>query len=179
MRATIASVHQKRTKQDLEHAAHYVRGIVGESLIIAANTFFVPSIIRYRESNDLRTELLMLRDDLDGAISIELAKADMHIAILKTSAEAAPLLGLLGTIWGLIHSFVRISFERVADIVTVAPGIAEALITTLAGLLVAIPALLFFHILHRKLQVYEQELVVLSERCELLVRTVLVQEKNI
>lgn len=179
MRATIKTIEGKTTKSELEQSGHYRHGLIGESLIIASQRFFGPSIVRYREHNELRTEILMLRDDLDIVISEEVAKAESHITILKTCAEAAPLLGLLGTIWGLIHSFVRISMERVADIVTVAPGIAEALITTLAGLLVAIPALLFFHILHRKMQVYEQELVVLSERCEQLVRSVLVQEKNV
>lgn len=179
IRGTIKNVEGKTTKAELESSAHYRHGLIGESLVIASQKFFTPSLMRFREHNELRTEILMLRDDLDIVISEEVAKADTHIAILKTCAEAAPLLGLLGTIWGLIHSFVRISSERVADIVTVAPGIAEALITTLAGLLVAIPALLFFHILHRKMQVYEQELVVLSERCEQLVRSALVQEKKV
>jgi biopolymer transport protein TolQ len=179
MNISIKTVEGKTTKLDLDRSGHYARKLMGESLIVTSQKFFISSIIRYREQNDLRTELLMLRDDLDIVISEEVASAETHIAILKTCAEAAPLLGLLGTIWGLIHSFVRISSERVADIVTVAPGIAEALITTLMGLLVAIPALLFFHILHRKMQVYEQELVVLSERCEQLIRNVLVQEKNL
>jgi biopolymer transport protein ExbB/TolQ len=86
--------------------------------------------------------------------------------ILKASTEVAPLLGLLGTIWGLIHSFMRISQEQSADIITVAPGIAEALITTLMGLLVAIPAAVLYHAVYRQLQLLEHDVLLFSETLE-------------
>lgn len=86
--------------------------------------------------------------------------------ILKASTEVAPLLGLLGTIWGLIHSFMRISQEQSADIITVAPGIAEALITTLMGLLVAIPAAVLYHAVYRQLQLLEHDVMLFSETLE-------------
>lgn len=66
--------------------------------------------------------------------------------LLSTSASIAPLLGLLGTVWGLVHAFMNIALTQSADITAVAPGIAEALITTIAGLLVAIPALVMYNI---------------------------------
>lgn len=65
--------------------------------------------------------------------------------VLFTSASVAPLLGLLGTVWGLVHAFMSIAITQSADITAVAPGIAEALITTIAGLLVAIPALVMYN----------------------------------
>jgi len=68
-----------------------------------------------------------------------------YLSILSTSAAAAPLVGLFGTVWGLVHAFLSISEKQSANIATVAPGIAEALITTLAGLAVAIPALVMFN----------------------------------
>lgn len=70
-----------------------------------------------------------------------------YLSMLSVSASVATLLGLFGTVWGLIHAFVRISEKQSADIVAVAPGISEALITTIAGLFVAIPALIFFQYL--------------------------------
>lgn len=69
------------------------------------------------------------------------AQQESAATILSTSASIAPLLGLLGTVWGLVHAFMNIAATQSADITAVAPGIAEALITTIAGLLVAIPAL--------------------------------------
>jgi biopolymer transport protein TolQ len=87
-----------------------------------------------------------------------------YLAVLSSSAAVAPLLGLFGTVWGLIHAFIRISETQVADIATIAPGIAEALITTLAGLLVAIPALVMFNYLHTKTRALEQQLITLADR---------------
>ena len=93
------------------------------------------------------------------------------ISIMMASAQIAPLLGLFGTVWGLIHSFVRISEKHSADITTVAPGIAEALITTLVGLAVAIPALAMFHYLNRQSQAVTAKLNDVTDSCLGLVRS--------
>jgi len=124
-------------------------------------------------------DLLMIRDELDAVIGEIVTREDTYSAILKMSAEAAPLLGLLGTIWGLIHSFLRMSQEKSADIITVAPGIAEALITTLMGLLVAIPALFFFHAVVRSIAKLEQELIGISDQIERIIRTSLMRGERI
>ena len=89
---------------------------------------------------------------------------ESYMAILSTSASVSTLLGLFGTVWGLVHSFIRISEKQTADIVTVAPGIAEALITTLAGLVVAIPALVMFNYLAVNIRTLESQMVTLSDR---------------
>ncbi len=68
-----------------------------------------------------------------------------YLSILSLSAAAGPLLGLFGTVWGLTHSFISISQKQTADILTIAPGLAEALLTTVAGLVVAIPAIFMYH----------------------------------
>jgi len=75
-----------------------------------------------------------------------LAYREASATILSTSATVSPLLGLLGTVWGLVHAFMNIAATQSADITAVAPGIAEALVTTIAGLLVAIPALVMYNI---------------------------------
>lgn len=68
-----------------------------------------------------------------------------YLSFLAMVSSTAPFVGLLGTVWGLTHSFISISERQMADIVTIAPGIAEAFLTTLAGLVVAIPALVMYH----------------------------------
>jgi biopolymer transport protein TolQ len=95
------------------------------------------------------------------AIALE---EESYIPILGTSAAVSPLIGLFGTIWGLIHAFVDISQEKSADIATVAPGMAEALVVTLAGLVVAIPALVAFHYFSDKLRKLEFGLGEVGER---------------
>jgi len=111
--------------------------------------------------------------ELDATVNTIMVHEECYMVVLKTSAEVAPLLGLFGTIWGLIHSFVRISQEQSADIITVAPGIAEALITTLVGLIVAIPALVLFNILQRRIVGVEHQLVMIADRCERVIQTTL------
>jgi len=75
--------------------------------------------------------------------------------IFTATIAISPLLGLFGTVWGLIHAFMRISEKQSADIATVAPGIAEALITTLAGLMVAIPAVVMLCYLQSQVRALE------------------------
>lgn len=88
---------------------------------------------------------------------------ERYLPLLGTSAAVSPLIGLFGTIWGLIHAFLDISKEKSADIATVAPGIAEALITTLAGLVVAIPAMIAFHYFSHELRRIESQLLDIGE----------------
>ena len=112
--------------------------------------------------NDYQWELL--ERNIDNNIETMLLHNEEYLSILSSSAAVAPLLGLFGTVWGLVHAFMRISETQVADIATIAPGIAEALITTLAGLIVAIPALVMFNYLHAKTRSLEHALITLADR---------------
>ena len=80
------------------------------------------------------------------------------------------MIGLFGTVWGLIHSFVSISALKNADITTVAPGIAEALIVTLAGLIIAIPALVSFHSINTRIRDLEHRMQNLLSKVEFVIR---------
>jgi len=100
------------------------------------------------------------------------------IPVLGASAAIAPLLGLFGTVWGLVNAFMDISQKQSADITAVAPGIAQALITTVAGLLVAIPALVMFYLLTLQLRTIEQRLNLLADRFLLLATRLFVVRKG-
>ncbi|MBD3272862.1 hypothetical protein GF385_00735 [Candidatus Dependentiae bacterium] len=100
----------------------------------------------------------------DQHIDRFLMETETYLPILGTSAAVSPLMGLFGTVWGLIHSFVNISQEKSADIAVVAPGIAEALTTTLAGLIVAIPAMIAFNYFSNELRKLEQKLLHITDR---------------
>ena len=78
---------------------------------------------------------------LNTAVMEESAHLQGGMGTLATAAGVGPLLGLLGTVWGVMYSFLNIGKVGTASIATVAPGIAEALMTTIGGLLVAIPAM--------------------------------------
>lgn len=84
---------------------------------------------------------------INNASMHEMNKLQRGMGMLATTANVSPLLGLLGTVWGIMYAFINISQKGGASIDVVAPGIAEALITTIVGLCVAIPALVGHNLL--------------------------------
>ncbi len=90
------------------------------------------------------SELELVQRHVDQTVEDILHSEESYMPFFSITAAIAPLIGLFGTVWGLVHAFIRISELQSADIATVAPGIAEALITTLTGLVVAIPAFVMF-----------------------------------
>ncbi|MCX7031419.1 MAG: MotA/TolQ/ExbB proton channel family protein [Spirochaetes bacterium] len=77
----------------------------------------------------------------------ELARLERFLPWLSSLANVETLLGLLGTVTGMIRSFMNLRLTGVADPAVLAGGISEALITTAAGLMVAIPCLVTYHVL--------------------------------
>lgn len=157
---------------------------VGQQLVGTVPGYFIARTMRsahtlltlHKQNNAERGFLYWQQLEAQAYQTVdEMADAEeSYLWILSTSAAAATLLGLFGTIWGLVHSFLRISQKQSADIVTVAPGIAEALITTLVGLMVAIPALLLFNYLSvqiRRMEGYYMEIA--AECCRALQTTFL------
>jgi len=96
-------------------------------------------------------ERAKLRDALDRRALNELSEMERHLIFLSTTASVAPFLGLLGTVWGIMSSFLSMGAQGTASIEVVGPGIAEALVTTIAGLAAAIPALVGYNLLVRQL----------------------------
>ncbi len=120
-------------------------------------------------------EVSLLQNQMDQHIETILQTEESYLPFLFTSASVAPLLGLFGTVWGLVHAFIRISEKQSADIATVAPGIAEALITTLAGLVVAIPALAMYHYLVNQVRFVERELVIVADKFNFIVQKMFIK----
>lgn len=81
----------------------------------------------------------------------EIEKLENNLPILGTIVAASPFLGLLGTVWGIMEAFLEIRARGSAHIMVVAPGITDALISTVYGLLVAIPALIFNNLLRSRI----------------------------
>ncbi len=99
-----------------------------------------------------------LQRSLKNAISTTLGKLYSSLSFLATCANAAPFIGLFGTVWGIMHSFHSIGLQKSASLASVAPGIAEALIATAFGLAVAIPASIAFNAFMGVLEHIENEL---------------------
>jgi biopolymer transport protein ExbB len=67
------------------------------------------------------------------------------MGLLATIGATAPFVGLFGTVWGIMNSFIGISKAQTTNLAVVAPGIAEALLATAIGLVAAIPAVIFYN----------------------------------
>jgi biopolymer transport protein TolQ len=89
--------------------------------------------------------LASVERSLRRAATVELALLARGTAFLATTAAATPFIGLFGTVWGIVVAFNDIATTGSTSIVAVAPGIAEALVNTAAGLAAAIPALVGYN----------------------------------
>jgi len=99
-----------------------------------------------RRSADLATDevetIMAAMERVHAEEHVELAESTTFLA---TTANTAPFLGLLGTIWGVMDAFMDIGLSGSASLAVVAPGIAEALIATIVGLAAAIPAVVGYN----------------------------------
>ena len=76
--------------------------------------------------------------------------------VLATIGSTAPFVGLFGTVWGIMNSFIGISESQTTNLAVVAPGIAEALLATAIGLVAAIPAVVIYNVFARSITGYRQ-----------------------
>jgi biopolymer transport protein TolQ len=77
--------------------------------------------------------------------ALESAKLERYLNFLATTGSTTPFIGLFGTVWGIMNSFMGIGSAGAASLAVVAPGIAESLIATAAGLAAAIPAVIAYN----------------------------------
>ena len=82
-----------------------------------------------------------VRSALEREVGEQALKMEDRMTVLATAVSGAPFLGLLGTVWGVMDTFSAIAASNSASLTTMAPGVSGALITTVTGLLVAIPAM--------------------------------------
>ena len=87
-----------------------------------------------------------LAQSLQAEISTELRQLQSGLPFLATVGSTAPFVGLFGTVWGVMNSFVGIASAKDTSLAVVAPGIAEALMATAIGLAAAIPAVIFYNL---------------------------------
>ncbi len=90
---------------------------------------------------------------LERSVAEESLKLESNLILLAIAVSGAPFLGLLGTVWGVMSTFAGVAQEGSADLATMAPGVAGALVTTVAGLLVAIPSMFGYNWLLHSLRV--------------------------
>jgi biopolymer transport protein TolQ len=125
-----ASPEAKLFRSGFKVLSHYMKSESGQSLTSA--------------------NLEAINRALIKASNKEVSRLEKMMNFLATTGSVTPFIGLFGTVWGIMDSFHEIGIQGVASLVTVAPGIAEALIATALGLFAAIPAVVAYnYFLHR------------------------------
>lgn len=95
---------------------------------------------------------------LERSVASQSLKLESGLIMLAIAVSGAPFLGLLGTVWGVMSTFSHIALQGQANLTAMAPGVSAALITTVAGLLVAIPSMFGYNWLVHTLRVLTVEL---------------------
>jgi len=112
-----------------------------------------------------------LKDLLERRAVAEVEDMEKYLVYLATTVSVAPFLGLLGTVWGITDSFMSMGSQGTASIEVVGPGIAAALIATIAGLAAAIPAVVGYNLLLRHVRRQENGIELFISRIIELVGT--------
>jgi biopolymer transport protein TolQ len=99
-----------------------------------------------------------VKRSLENTVAQESLRLESGLILLAIAVSGAPFLGLLGTVWGVMSTFGHIAQQQQASLTAMAPGVAAALITTVAGLLVAIPSMFGYNWLVHNLRVLTVEL---------------------
>ncbi len=108
------------------------------------------------------------RADISDALSISLLEQlnalESNLSIIGTVAVIAPFVGLFGTVLGIIRAFNDIALKGNSSPAVVAAGVSEALVTTAAGLAVAVVAVIFFNYFKSRIKTFNQEMIVAANK---------------
>jgi biopolymer transport protein TolQ len=125
-------------------------GQIGDAPEGASEKIFVAGMLEWRRSHRQDGELIAgaqarIDRSMDVAIAKEAEALNKGLSFLASVASATPFIGLFGTVWGIMHSFIEIAAQESTNLAVLAPGIAEALLATALGLVAAIPAVIFYN----------------------------------
>jgi biopolymer transport protein TolQ len=160
MRRSFAFLERFREAPD-EMVGHFAdRTEFGESpfaAVFEAGLAELALILGGKDRMQAQRSLSMVQMDglersLETAISEQVLELRRHLIVLATTAGVAPFVGLFGTVWGIMKAFAAMSLTGSASISSVAPGVSAALTTTVAGLAVAIPALIGYNYLMNRVR---------------------------
>jgi biopolymer transport protein ExbB len=120
------------------------------------------AVLMQSAAQEIRLSASLRAEGLKERIALQLERIEMSISrkvsrgtgVLATIGSTAPFVGLFGTVWGIMNSFIGISNAHTTNLAVVAPGIAQALLATAFGLVAAIPAVVVYNVLARQTQHY-------------------------
>jgi biopolymer transport protein ExbB len=151
-RAATERVRGAATLRDAAASAEISNSVVG-NLVLAAQSEVERSAGLSIEGIKERASIALSRIEIRAGRSMT-----RGTGLLATIGATAPFVGLFGTVWGIMNSFVGISQSKTTNLAVVAPGIAEALLATAIGLFAAIPAVIIYNVFARAIAGYRASL---------------------
>ena len=120
------------------------KGVEGAATIFQAG-FKEYIRIKQQKGHSSQSAIEVIQRHMRAAFTREMDRLDHNLSFLATVGSVSPYIGLLGTVWGIMHAFIGLAGVQQATMAMVAPGIAEALVATAMGLLAAIPAVVAYN----------------------------------
>ena len=152
---------QVRTALDGLTSIQSLRNVKPSSLKEPAASFCAAAITEFRlidgvaDKDGLKERVGSRLERIEAAFSRRISRGT---SVLATIGATAPFVGLFGTVWGIMNSFIGISKSHTTNLAVVAPGIAEALLATALGLAAAIPAVVIYNLFARQITSYRATL---------------------
>jgi biopolymer transport protein ExbB len=140
VRVALTAISEERSLAGATARVSSGRGMVTSFMAAAAQELLLSSDVIEREGVKERVASRLAR--LEAAAARDMNKGT---GLLATIGSTAPFVGLFGTVWGIMNSFIGISKAQTTNLAVVAPGIAEALLATAIGLFAAIPAVIIYN----------------------------------
>jgi biopolymer transport protein ExbB len=141
---------QRRLLAGLDSAASLDKAPASD-LVAAAQAEQRLSVDTVDDRDGLKERVASRLERLEAATGRRMLKGT---GVLATIGSTAPFVGLFGTVWGIMNSFIGISRSQTTNLAVVAPGIAEALLATALGLAAAIPAVVIYNHFSRRVTAY-------------------------
>jgi biopolymer transport protein ExbB len=135
---TLESLRKGNPSEAIAHCEHSTHPMGQVAAQVLSDSDLLPNSFEERLQITLNRQKLLL---------------EKHLSVLGSMAAVAPLIGLLGTVWGIMRAFHDMAQVGSAAPAVVAAGVAEALLTTAAGLIVAVPAVLLYNHFARRMSV--------------------------
>jgi biopolymer transport protein TolQ len=132
-------------------ACRTLHGLIEARGINPAEWFGGQSDASTTKLND--TDIKIVRNIIDQTVDEQVIQLEKNVVVLATTVTAAPFLGLLGTVWGIMDAFGGLAIQGTATISSVAPGVSGSLLTTFVGLIVALPSLIAYNMLTSRVRI--------------------------
>ena len=142
-------LREQRTLLDLPESVRNNRRIPYADLFADAIEAYwrAAAIGKEKGQDSLHARLEHAENALQRGLARQMLRYESSMIFLASIVSGAPFLGLLGTVWGVMEAFSSVSVQQTASIQTLAPGVSAALLTTISGLIVAIPSVFGYNIL--------------------------------